>query len=149
MKDLDRASGFFFFLFSLWIAYESLKLPIGGFHQPEAGFLPLGLALALLTLSLFLIAQSLKSTHVKEWLTLSDCKVGVGLAVVSMILYVVVLNRLGFLASTTLIIGFLLKGIERQKWATTFLITIPSVVATYFVFSRCLGVPLPKGVIPL
>jgi putative tricarboxylic transport membrane protein len=149
MKDLDRVSGFFFFFFSLWIVYESLKLPTGSFHQPEAGFLPLGLALALLVLSIFLIVQSFKEKHVKEWLTLGGGKIGVGLAVVSMAAYVVVLNKLGFLASTTLITGFLLKGIERQKWTTTLVITVPAVVITYFVFSRWLGVPLPKGIIPV
>jgi putative tricarboxylic transport membrane protein len=149
MKDLDRASGLFFFFFSVYLIYATLQLPIGGFHHPEAGFLPLGLALAMLILSTFQLIGAFKKGHVKEWFTLGEGKFRVAVAMASMLLYVLVLNRLGYLVSTFLITVFLLKGIERQKWLTTLLITIPSVVVTYLVFSRWLGVPLPKGVIPL
>lgn len=149
MKDIDRLNGFFFIIFSLYTVYESLKLPRGGFHQPEAGFFPLGLALALFLLSGFLLFQAFGKGHTKEWLQFGEGKRRVAFAIAAMVVYVFVLNILGYIVSTFLIMVFILKGLEKQKWRTTLIISLPCVVLSYVSFSWYLGVPLPKGIIPI
>lgn len=149
MKDIDRLSGLLFLIFSLYIAYEASKLPLGGFHHPEAGFFPFGLGLALLLLSGILLSQAFKRGRLKEWFKFGEGKRRLLLAVAAMVVYVIVLNRLGYMVSTFLIMVFLLKGLEKQKWRTTLLISVPCVVISYITFSWWLGVPLPKGVIHL
>jgi putative tricarboxylic transport membrane protein len=149
MKDIDRLNGFFFIIFSLYFAYESLKLPLGGFRHPEAGFFPFGLVLALLLLSGFLLFQTFKKEHRKEWLQFGKGKRRVMFAIAAMVVYVFVINFLGYIVSTFLIMTFLLKGLEKQKWRTTLLVSVPCVVLSYVSFSWYLGVPLPKGIIPI
>lgn len=149
MKDIDRLSGFFFFLFGLYIAYESFRLPLGDFHHPGSGFFPFGLGLALLLLSGILLSQAFKRGRLKEWFKFGEGKRRMLIAIAAMGVYVFVLNRLGYMVSTFLIMVFILKGLEKQKWRTTLLISLPCVVVSYIMFSWWLGVPLPKGVIPL
>ena len=149
MRDLDRLSGVFFFLLSLFIAYESMKLPTGRFHRPEAGLFPLGLSLSLLFLSGLLLFQTFTKGRLKDWLRFGEGKRRMLIAVVAMVVYVIVLDRLGYMVSTFLIMVLMLKGLEKQKWRTTLLISVPCVVISYITFSWWLGVPLPKGIIHL
>lgn len=146
MMDADRLSGTLLFALGLYIAYEALKLPFGGIHQPDTGFFPSLIALSLLCSSGLTLLATRRNEHVKETLRFGTFRVWI--AVIALILYVVILNRLGYLVSTFLMMVLLLRGLERLDWRTTLWVAFPAVVSSYFVF-RWLGVPLPPGIIPL
>jgi putative tricarboxylic transport membrane protein len=146
MMEADRLSGALLFALGLYIGYEALKLPFGGIHQPDSGFFPSLIALLLLCSSGLTLLATRRNEHVKETLRFGTFRVWI--AVVALILYVVVLNRLGYLVSTFLMMVLLLRGLERLNWRTTLGVAFPAVVSSYIVF-RWLGVPLPPGIIPL
>lgn len=147
MKDLDRLSALFFLFFGIFIAFESFKLPLGRFDLPKSGFFPFGLALTLLFLSGILLIQTLKKGRVKEYLVFGEGKRRMVITIAAMLAYVFFLNHLGYMISTFLIMVLILKGIEKQKWRTTLLISLLSVVISYVSFSWWLGIPLPKGIL--
>lgn len=144
--DADRLSGALLFALGLYIAYEALKLPLGGMRQPDAGFFPSLIALSLLCSSGLTLLATRRNEHVKETPRFGTFRVWI--AVVALILYVVVLNRVGYLVSTFFMMVLLLQGLERLGWRTTLGVAFPAVVSSYIVF-RWLGVPLPPGIIPL
>jgi putative tricarboxylic transport membrane protein len=148
MKDIDRAGGFFFLLVGGYAVAESLRLPLGGFRHPDAGFLPFGLGIALVFLSALLLIRTCRKTHQGEWLLWGEGKYRVGVAAASMLCYVFVLNCLGYMIATCLIMIVILRLLERLRWLTALLVTVPSVLISYIAFSFYLGVPLPKGLIP-
>jgi hypothetical protein len=68
-------------------------------------------------------------------------------AVAALAVYASVVDWLGYLISTLLVMLLLLRGIERTGWGMSLLITCISVVISYVMF-RQLGVALPQGVLP-
>ena len=65
--------------------------------------------------------------------------------VTALILYVIGMNYVGFFFSTLLFLGFLLRGIGRQKWATVIYVTTLAAVVSYLIFQYWLDVQLPRG----
>ncbi len=148
MKDIDRVGGLFFLLVGAYTVFESLRLPLGGFHHPDAGFLPFGLGIALVFLSALLLVRTFRKSREGEWLRFGEGKWRVAATAASMFCYVFVLNFLGYMIATCLIMLVILRLLEKVGWLTTLLVTVPSVLISYIAFSFYLGVPLPKGLIP-
>ena len=146
--DGDRLSGLLLFLLGSYISYEALKLPVGGLRQPDSGFFPLGIGLSLLCLSGLILLGTLRPGRVRAPLQFGEGMGRIVVVIVAQVLYVVVLNRLGYLMATFLIMMLLLKGVERLKWGTTLGVALPAGAVSYVMF-RWLGVPLPQGIIPL
>ncbi len=146
--DGDRLSGLLLFALALYIGYEASKLPIGSVNQPDSGFFPMGIALALLVLSALIFLETCASEHVAEPVRFGERAGRVWISVAALIVYALILNRLGYLVSTLLAMLLLLKGVEQLRWRTTLWAAFPAVIASYFLF-RWLGVPLPRGILPL
>ena len=144
----DRLSGILLFFFGLYVTYEASQLPLGRLHEPDSGFFPFILALSLLCASGFVLIGAFKGGCMRERVQFGEGTGRVLLAVAALVVYVVVLNGLGYLLSTFLIMILLLGGLERVGWRTTLWLALATVVISYFTF-RWLGVPLPPGIIPL
>jgi putative tricarboxylic transport membrane protein len=149
LKSLDGVSGLFLLLFGLFMAYESLKLPIGGFRHPDAGVLPFGISVLMIILSAVVLIGPFRKAELREWIQSGEGRWKVWIALAAMLVYVPALSYLGFVLSTFLVMVLLMKGLEKARWTTALYISIPSVLLTYFLFTRWLGVPLPKGIIPV
>jgi len=145
--NADRVSGTALLVFALAIAWEAAKLPFGSINAPDAGFFPLSLAVALALLSgLIVLGTWLPETAaaaMPSWRGASR----VSVAVATMTAYVAVIDWLGYLLATAVVMLLLLRGIERLKWRTSVVVTAFSVVGSYVLFRR-LGVPLPPGIVP-
>lgn len=145
--NADRVSGMALLIFALAVAWEAAKLPFGSINMPDAGFFPLSLAVALALLSgLILVRTWLPETAA----AMKPSWQGAGrvpIAVATMVAYVAVIDWLGYLLATALVMLSLLRGIERLKWRTSVAVTVVSVVGSYVLFRR-LGVPLPAGIVP-
>ena len=145
--NADRVSGVALFLFALATGWEARKLPFGTVNAPDSGFFPLSLAVMLAMLSALIVFASwlpgARATAPTSWQGAGR----VALAVAALVAYVAVLNQLGYLLATALIMLLYLRGLERVRWSVSLAITIVSVVASYVLFRR-LGVPLPAGIVP-
>jgi hypothetical protein len=145
--NADRVSGVVLFLLALAVGWEARKLPFGTVNAPDSGFFPLSLAVMLAVLSALIVLASwqLQARHTAppSWQGAGR----VALAVAALVTYVAVLNQLGYLLASALVMLFYLRGLERLRWGVCLAITLASVVASYLLFRR-LGVPLPPGIVP-
>lgn len=65
--------------------------------------------------------------------------------VIALIVYVLGMKYVGFFFGTILFLGFLLRGIGRQKWPATISVTILAAIISHFIFQYWLDVQLPGG----
>jgi hypothetical protein len=136
----DLRSGFFFFGLSLFIIWESLRVELGSFMEPGCGFLSFCVGLALSTLSIALIyrgwgvreSQKPHSRHVV-------------LALISLFIYSLVLDILGFLVATFFLVGILFHLGQPRRWWLLIGMSVLVTFLAYFIFGTLLHVYFPRG----
>lgn len=118
---------------------------MGRFKHPGPGFLPFGLAIVLIILSLILIfSKWKKGTAItpfwphRTWLRPL-------LGVVLLIFFALVVEKVGFLITTFIFLIIWMAVIERIRWPTLISISIGTTAALYLIFGLFLDVPLPMG----
>ncbi len=149
MKRYDQISAIFWVLFATYICVESLRMPLGTWRDPGPGFLPLGSGLILGALSLvcYLQARLRKSEEPEDpWYPREKGK-NLILALVALFAYVIFLEALGFLLGSFLLLLFLFRGIESQKWMVSIGGSALASFLCYVVFQLWLQTQLPKGVL--
>lgn len=148
MKKVDLISSIVLLALSMAALLESSKLPFGSIKTPKMGFLPLILAIALTIFSLILLGQAIKEKRVKG-LSLSNVESRswkrIGLTVGALFAYPFFFEHLGYKISTFLLIAFLLKSIEPQKWWLTIVVALLSSLLSYLIFGVLLNIPFPTG----
>jgi len=145
IEKWDRITGYILLAIGAITAWSSIHLSMGRVRHPGPGFLPFGLALCLIILSLTLILKSWKSnaSPVPFWPKRTWLRPLLG--VVIFIFYAWVIQRLGFILSTLLFLIIWMRLIERVRWQTLIGISIGTTGALYFIFVFFLEVPLPMG----
>lgn len=145
----DQKSSLAWLILSLFIGFEVWrKLPVGNRHEPGPGLWPLCAVLLLGGLS---IANFLKSMLDK---TPEDCVAWyprqrwrtIVLIMVSLMAYVFLLEWLGFLLCTFLLLVYLFRAAEPQPWVIAIGGSAFISVAAYIVFNLWLKVQLPQGI---
>ena len=71
----------------------------------------------------------------------------VALVLLSLFLYVGLVERLGFVPVTLLLFLFLLAVIEKKKWSFALLVSVIVTALSYLVFETALESQLPKGLL--
>jgi len=130
------------------VLVEASRLPFGTLKTPQAGFWPLILGVILALLSLIHLGETLKRRSGKNssfWAEPRAWKT-IFLVVVSLVVFGFCFERLGFLISFFLLMGFLLRVVEPLKWRWVFVIALLSSVLSYLIFGTLLGTPLPAGI---
>ena len=136
------------FVLALATCIESWRLTVGNFSNPGPGFLSFwaGLIMGVLSLiSLIGTAAEKAEDAPSVWQGVNKLKLAVFM--LSLLLYVALLNTLGFLLCTFLLLLFLFLAIEPYPWYVVLLASILSLAAVYEFFSRLLDVRLPAGVL--
>jgi len=148
MKKYDQISSLIMLLIAAYICIESLRLPLGSWRNPGAGFLPLGSGLSLGILSIIAYMQTRfrsgdrarGSWHSKE-------RRKSLLAILAVLVgYSLILDYLGFLVSTFLLLLLLFRLVEPQKWAVAVGGSVVASLVSYAVFEVWLKTQLPKGI---
>jgi hypothetical protein len=138
----DLKSGFFFLGLSLLVIWESLRGELGSFMVPGSGFLTFGAGLAVCGLSLVLIGKGWKLRETQK-----PFPGRVFLVIVSLFIYSLVLNLIGFVLATFFLVGNLFYlGQPRQWWWVAGISAIVSALA-YLIFGVFLHVYFPRGVL--
>ena len=136
----------------IWLALavavgaESVRLKVGSFHTPGPAFLPFFAAALLGILSLISLIQTWREREEKgpgPWVGTPLVKI----ALLSGVLfcYTALLNVLGFLLGTFLLLLFLFRVVEPMGWKTVLIVTVLTMGGTYLLFGVLIESTLPKG----
>ena len=151
MKKLDRLSSIFWLILSVAICIHSYKLGLGRFHNPGPGFLFFWSGVVLGVFSMMILLPTMKghkeaSKESQENIFENVKWVKIVSVLVSLVIYGLILEWLGFLLSTIFFIAFLLRSIESKKWYIIAFVSIASAFLSYALFELCLQARLPKGI---
>jgi putative tricarboxylic transport membrane protein len=142
---------FFANLFWLTLAVlagiESWRLGVGDFHSPGAGFLPFYAAILFGVLAVVSLLQDLRTMSG----TASEIWGGVNwfrwiALVISLFLYVAVLEWLGFIVATFLLMLVLFRLLEPYRWTTVLFLSLATMGSAYLFFVVLLESRLPRGI---
>lgn len=151
VKSLKLCCSLFWLLFSVAIAREAFRLPMGQMRDPGAGFFPLLIAVTTGLLALIALVNALRQKKGAEgteapgsaepfrWWNLA-------VILAAMVAYGLSLTTLGFTINTFLFMLLLLKVIEPQSWKKAILASAITAVASDLFFNLLLGAQIPPGV---
>ena len=132
---------------SLLVMISSYRMGLGGVHSPGPGLMPFLLGVLLLFPSFYLLAEShLRKREEKQ----ADEKIGrgyyrkIGLVLASLVLFCLVLERVGYLLSMAFFCLALFR-IMNNSWRTVLLGSLLTILVTYYGFTF-LGLKLPGGI---
>ncbi|MBM4276530.1 MAG: tripartite tricarboxylate transporter TctB family protein [Deltaproteobacteria bacterium] len=146
MRNADRISGIFWLCFALLFIAKSYQLGPGTLRQPGPGFLFLWINIALGMMSLSVLIRGWLGKKSEESAVFGRQNLTrVIFVLISLFLYVLLLEILGFILTTLLLLIFLLGIIEKKGWF--FAVSVSAVVTAiaYLVFEVWLMSQLPKG----
>ena len=148
-KDANLWTSLFLMVLSGVVISETFELEIGTPSNPGSGFTIFGTAgvLGILALHLFIKSllsekrrseKALEKTH--RWRVVS--------VIAANIVYILILQPVGYLLSTFLLMGFLFQVSGKGKWFSSLWGAALTSLVSYLVFFRLLGLNLPRGWVP-
>jgi putative tricarboxylic transport membrane protein len=151
MKKADQWSGVFLLAVAIAICWGSLQMPYGELHSPGPGFYPfwLGMLLGAMALGL-VVASTLNASEGKDLADILREKVrrnNVLLVLGALILYGALLDLIGFLIGTLLLMVLLLRYVEPQPWKAVMGWAVGGTLVAYAVFEVWMKLRLPKGIL--
>jgi putative tricarboxylic transport membrane protein len=136
-------------IFSGLVIHEAFELEVGTPVKPGSGFMLFGTAAVLGVLALLQFLRALLSRDQLAQQKPEKIHLWRIVAVISAnVLYIVLLEQVGYLLCTFLLLCFLFQAYEKGKWASAIGGAAATSLLTYVIFSRLLQLNLPKGLIP-
>jgi putative tricarboxylic transport membrane protein len=148
MRKHDMISSLIWLLGGLIVAGYAPQFDLGTASAPGPGFMPFlaGIVWSFFALVTFLQALLTRSgEREKIWAQVSFFKLA--FVLISLLLYVVLLEPVGFLISTFLLIFILIRFVGPQTWFTSFWGAGLTSVLSYLFFETWLKAQLPKGIL--
>jgi putative tricarboxylic transport membrane protein len=156
MKKYARADGLVWVILGIALCIGSIKLKLGNFQTPGPGFLPflsgasLGIFGLILTFSTtFVRFRNGKEAKNEKSLVNWDWKKFINplLAMLILLVYILLLDPLGFLLTTFVFLLLLFKLSEPKKWLRPLILSVTTAILSYLVFSVWLQCQFPRGLI--
>lgn len=148
MKTTDILSSLFLILIGALFCFSSLNIGIGKINAPGPGLIPFGTGALLILFSTGTIVEMLvtkrpegrvsASSGGRWWLVFG--------VLLSLFVYALVLNSIGFIPATFIILALLFKVSEQQSWKISLGAAALTTACTYLLFGYALGCSLPPGV---
>ena len=135
----------------LWVAvgllacYGASQLGVGNVAEPGAGFIFFWSGLLLVILSLIVFTDSARIAAETAPKNVEMKWTKIALVLLSLLLYAFCLERLGFVLTTFILVGFFLGCIEDINWLRSLGVACSTALATYAMFELWLKIRLPKG----
>ena len=143
-----------FVVLGLAVSYSSIDLGLGTGRLPGPGFLPFWSGVFLLAIASILFVSALRKKSAgsgqpaqASWSGIRWKNILIVLA--ALVLYALIFEKLGFLISAFLLMFFLFKGVEPQRFWVAVVASLLTVFMSYLIFSYWLGVQFPKGLLPI
>jgi putative tricarboxylic transport membrane protein len=127
-----------------------LSLEVGTANEPGPGLLPLIAGIVVSLLALVVLLKSILVKTQKEWNLRNSWQRSTGMKLFytagSLLIYAAMLERVGFLLMTLLLLLFLFRKIEPQRWKVAMALSVVASMGSYLVFDRLLQAQLPRGI---
>ncbi|HEV8641566.1 MAG TPA: tripartite tricarboxylate transporter TctB family protein, partial [Methylomirabilota bacterium] len=143
MLTTDRVAGSALVLFALAVLVESRKLPLGTLRNPGPAYMPVLLALILVSSGICLCvggggAARLGAVGWSEWRH--------AVAILGVCAFAALaLERLGYRPTVAVTLAFLVGVVERKGLLLTVVFSLALAAGTFFLFDTLLRVQLPRG----
>jgi putative tricarboxylic transport membrane protein len=150
MGRSDRISGVFWLCFAILATIESRRLGMGTLHQPGPGFLFfwVNIALGIMALVVLIRAWAGKKIEGPRHAIFGGQNISkIIYVMLSLFIYILLMETVGFILVTLLLFIFLLGIIEKKRWYYTAIVSIAVTVAAYLIFETWLQSQLPKGLL--
>jgi len=139
----DRVSGAVLALFALLVIFESRHYPLGTFRLPGPAFVPILLASLLLIFGILLLFTSCRAPRL--FLICWSAWRHAAAILAASVFTVFATERLGYRLTVLLMLGFLIKVVERRGWVETLVVSFGLAFGSFYLFYTLLRVPLPEG----
>ena len=149
MKSRNIVSATLLFLFGLFALREGIRLGLKLGFKMGPGFFPFVAGVILSSLSLILLVQTAigegaQAQKVPFWKTQYGWLL-LFLTLSAMVGYLLILDYVGFLVSTFVLLLFLFKVIGGLKWWAAGFGSVTAAVVVYLIFGTWLQAYLPRG----
>jgi len=141
----------FWIIFGITISIWSATFPFGGPKDPGPAYFPLACGLIFILLGMIMLFQRkakkgeipLKSFEplIPQWPAAKRIIFTLG----GMLVFALLLKPLGFVLTVFLLILFLVKGVQPQKWRVALFYAFVSASGSFTVFKVLLKTSLPRG----
>ncbi len=150
MGKADRISGVFWLFLGLFVCIESYRLGLGTLHKPGPGFLFFWTSIFLIIMSIVVLIRAWSSMGTEEpgaSIFGKEKPRKIVLVLLSLFLYAIFMETVGFIPMTLLLFIYLLGIIEKKSWFYTIFTSVVVTVAAYLIFETWLQSQLPKGLL--
>lgn len=151
MGRYDKITSLFWFCLGLFITLRSIQIGLGSLSDPGPGFIFFlsGFLLCLLSVVVFLAAYRGKIEDEEKSISWRGIRwKKMMFFIISLLIYTYFFETIGFIVSSLLLMLYLFKGIEPQKWSIAIMSAILTSIATYAIFVLWLKCQLPRGILP-
>ena len=148
MNRYDPTSSFIWLLVGLGIILWSLMtLKVGTFRHPGPAFVPLfcGIVISILAAIVFFQAKRNTQKITGESIYSEGSLVKTLSTIGILIVYGLMLERLGFIVTTFLVFLFIFKKVAGTSWFIGILESLIVTGSSYFIFGYLLKTPMPRG----
>jgi hypothetical protein len=139
----------FWLLLSFYLSVESYRLGLSTANRPGPGFFPF-----LATIGIGLTAVSRLINSIRQQPAQGFPAMGIAgearlvlWVIVGMVVYVFLLDHLGFLLCTFLLVAFYLKAIAGRRWTVTLAFAAAVALVAHYFFDVLLHAGLPRGLL--
>lgn len=133
----------------LLVMILSYRLGLGGLHNPGPGLMPFLLGFFLCVIAVYFLLTFISRKQIREGA--ADAEQGgihvwrLWLVLASLFAYALLLEPLGFLVTTFLVLVILFRTLD-NRWSTILIASLLTALIAYVLF-RYLGVQFPKGIL--
>jgi len=141
----ERGAAAVLLVFGLIALEEASRLRFGSLARPGPGFFPVVLAAAFSLVCAVLLVGPVRArdADAAPLPRLGWPKVVATMA--ALFIYALVLEPVGFVAATFVLLLFFFRALERQRWLVALGSSLATALLTYLVFRVWLNVQLPAG----
>lgn len=122
----------------------SIKLRLGTATEPQPGFFPFLGGILLFLLSSILFVRALRGSTGET--TFGNLR-RPAILILGLVFYVSLLNSIGYIITTTCLAAIVLLVMDTKPPWLVAGTSLSLALATYFLFNRLLGMPLPGGIL--
>jgi putative tricarboxylic transport membrane protein len=142
-----RYPAIFFILFSIYVCIVSYRLGLGSLHKPGSGFMPFWSGAFVGILAAIILIQDIvtRRTSVQGETGERVAWKSIALSLFFFLVYILVLERLGYIIATVLFVGIILRAIERKGWFLSSWVAVVMALVSYYIFKVWLQAELPRG----
>ncbi|RMF83442.1 MAG: tripartite tricarboxylate transporter TctB family protein [Nitrospinota bacterium] len=132
----------------IFIMVEASGFPTLSGGYPGPGLFPQILGALFILFGLWVVLQQVRRRAWPRWPRpfFTRERINALLVVLAVILYLLVVEYVGFILTVVCLLAGLMLSLG-VRWRTSILLSIALTMATYLLFNKLLGVPLPAGLV--